>query len=478
MADGILIAGTSSDAGKSAIVTGLCRVLANRGLSVAPFKAQNMSNNSMVCPDGAEIGRAQYLQCQAARVTPSSLVNPVLLKPGSDRTSHIILNGKPHGKLVAGQYATGRQELAKAAFAAFEELSESYDFIIAEGAGSPAEINLRAGDYVNMGLARQFNLPVVIVGDIDRGGVLASIYGTWALLAEDDRRLLAGYIINKFRGDPQVLEPGLAEISARTKLTNFGVLNWISGVWTDGEDALEVARWPQRNRNYGLRVAVVRFPRISNSTDVDALAAEPGITVQVSQSALDVKNADLVVLPGTRATTSDLAWLRANGIADAIIARHKQQQPILGICGGYEMLAETIADTVEGGLCNVDGLGILPVTVTFSETKITRQATYDWQGHRVFGYEIHHGILSSPTSCQPFLDGVRVGNTFATMLHGSLENDGFRRSLLTEVAQLTGNAWRPDLTAPSYGQLREQMIEALALAIEENVDVNRLLELM
>lgn len=437
-----------------------------------------MSNNSMVCPDGAEIGRAQYLQCQAARITPSSLVNPVLLKPGSDRTSHIILNGKPHGKLVAGQYATGRQELAKAAFAAFEELSTRYDFIIAEGAGSPAEINLRSGDYVNIGLARQFNLPVVIVGDIDRGGVLASIYGTWALLAEDDRKQLAGYIINKFRGDPQVLQPGLDEISLRTGLTNFGVINWISGVWTDGEDALEVARWPQQDQSQGLRVTVVRFPRISNSTDVDALAAEPGITVQVSQSPLDVKNADLVVLPGTRATTSDLAWMRNNGIAEAVIARHRQRQPILGICGGYEMLAETIADTVEGNAGNVDGLGILPVTVTFSKAKTTRQSTYSWQGKTVSGYEIHHGILTPRTWCEPFLDGLRVGNTFATMLHGSLENDDFRRTLLTEVAQLTRNAWRPDLSAPSYGQLREQMIDTLALAIEENVDLNRLLELM
>lgn len=437
-----------------------------------------MSNNSMVCADGAEIGRAQYLQCQAARITPSSLVNPVLLKPGSDRTSHIVLNGKPDGKLESGQYANGRSRLARAAFAAYEELSSTYEVIIAEGAGSPAEINLRAGDYVNMGLARRFDLPVVVVGDIDRGGVLASIYGTWALLDEGDRKHLAGYIINKFRGDPQVLKPGLDEISSRTGLINFGVLEWISSVWTDGEDALEVARWPQQDQTQGLRVAVVRFPRISNSTDIDALAAEPGVTVEVTQSAAELKNADLVVLPGTRATTSDLTWMRANGIADAVIERHRHRQPIMGICGGYEMLAETISDTVEGNVARVNGLGLLPVSAAFSTTKTTRQSAYRWHGTMVSGYEIHHGILTPLTACEPFLDGVRVGNTVGTMVHGSLENDDFRRSLLTEVAELTGNSWRPDLTAPSYGQLREQMINALASAIEENVDVNRLLELM
>ena len=227
---GILVAGTSSDAGKSLVVTALCRAAVRQGIDVVPFKAQNMSNNSMVCADGSEIGRAQYLQAAAARVQPSSAMNPVLLKPGTDRRSFIVLRGQPGGVLEAGQYTTGRQALAEAAWAAYDELAAAHDLVICEGAGSPAEINLRSGDYTNMGLARQKNLPVVLVGDIDRGGVLASIYGTWGLLDDADRALLAGYLINKFRGDDSVLAPGLAEITRRTGLPSFGVLPWVPGV--------------------------------------------------------------------------------------------------------------------------------------------------------------------------------------------------------------------------------------------------------
>ncbi|MFD0867470.1 cobyric acid synthase, partial [Tessaracoccus lubricantis] len=236
-----LVAGTSSDAGKSLITAGLCRAARRRGIDVAPFKAQNMSNNSMVVADG-EIGRAQYLQAIAAGVTPSTLLNPVLLKPGSDRRSHVILRGQPAGELRAGEYATGRRLLAEAAHDAYRELAATHDLVICEGAGSPAEINLREGDYTNMGLARAFNLPVLLVGDIDRGGVLAALYGTWALLDDDDRALLAGYLINKFRGDQAVLDPGLQELTRRCGLPGFGVVPWLPGMF-DGEDALGVARW-------------------------------------------------------------------------------------------------------------------------------------------------------------------------------------------------------------------------------------------
>ena len=237
-AAGLLIAGTSSDAGKSLLVTALCRAYARRGVRVAPFKAQNMSNNSMVCTDGSEIGRAQYAQARAAGVEPSSLHNPVLLKPGSDRTAHVVVRGQPAGILRAGEYATGRRHLAQAAFAAYGELAQQSDLIICEGAGSPAEINLRTGDYVNLGLAREFGLPVVVVGDIDRGGILAALYGTWALLDDGDRSLLRGFVINKFRGDRSVLEPGLTEITRRTGIPFLGVLPWLEQVWIDSEDNL------------------------------------------------------------------------------------------------------------------------------------------------------------------------------------------------------------------------------------------------
>ncbi|HKO32836.1 MAG TPA: cobyric acid synthase, partial [Candidatus Limnocylindria bacterium] len=341
-ASGLLIAGTSSDAGKSLVVTGICRALSRRGIDVAPFKAQNMSNNSMVCADGSEIGRAQYLQAQAAGVEPTSAMNPVLLKPGSDRRSFVVLRGQPYGVLEAGQYATGRAALAEAAFAAYEELAAEHDLVICEGAGSPAEINLRTGDYVNLGLSRRFGLPMIIVGDIDRGGVFASLYGTYALLADDDRAMLRGYVINKFRGDLGILEPGLAMLTERTGLVGLGVLPWMPGMWLDAEDTLEVGAWRSSPRSAEhhdrLRVAVIRLPRVSNITDVEALAAEPGVDVLVSTDPRVVADADLVVLPGTRTTTSDLDWLRRTGLAEVIVDRAGRGQPTLGICGGYQML--------------------------------------------------------------------------------------------------------------------------------------------
>ena len=248
---GLLITGTSSDAGKSLVVTGLCRALARRGLSVAPYKAQNMSNHSMVCHDGSEIGRAQYLQAQAAGVEATSAMNPVLLKPGSDRRAHVVLRGRPAGELRAGEYATGRTHLAEAAFAAYAELESQVDLVVCEGAGSPAEINLRAGDYVNLGLAQRFSLPVVLVGDIDRGGVLAALYGTWALVSDEDRPLLAAYVINKFRGDPALLAPGLDQLTQLTGRPTYGVIPYLDELWMDTEDSLSV----QAGRALGAPIA-------------------------------------------------------------------------------------------------------------------------------------------------------------------------------------------------------------------------------
>ncbi len=481
----MVIAGTSSDAGKSLVVTGLCRALRRRGVDVAPFKAQNMSNNSMVCADGAEIGRAQYLQAQAARVEPTSAMNPVLLKPGSDRRSFVVLRGRPYGTLEAGQYATGRTELAAAAFEAYAELSEAHDLIVAEGAGSPAEINLRAGDYVNLGLARRFDLPMVVVGDIDRGGVFASLYGTFALLEKDDRAAIRGYAINKFRGDRGVLDPGLAMLTERTGLSCLGVLPWLPGVWLDAEDTLEVGAWRSSTRaardHDRLRVAVVRLPRVSNMTDVEALAAEPGVDVLVTTDPRVLQDADLVVLPGTRTTVDDLAWLRRTGLADAMLWRATNERPVLGICGGFQMLARTIDDEVEGGARSgadlVDGLGLLPVGVRFEEAKTLARPVGTWRDHRVAAYEIHHGVaVRSPDGeAETFLDGWRVGTVWGTMWHGTLENDGFRRAWLAEIAAASGSDWRPDPDAPSFGDRRETMITIMADAVEEHLDLDTLL---
>ncbi len=475
---GILIAGTSSDAGKSLVVTGPCRVLARRGIDVAPFKAQNMSNNSMVVADG-EIGRAQFLQATAAGVEPSTAMNPVLIKPGTDRRAFVVVRGRPGGVLEAGQYATGRAHLAEAAFTAYEELSAAHDVIVCEGAGSPAEINLRSGDYVNMGLARKFGLPVVLVGDIDRGGVLASIHGTWALLDDDDRALLKGYVINKFRGDSEVLEPGLADLSRRNGLRSFGVLNWLQGVWLDSEDALAIGGWSAVGATANpLRVAVVRLPRVSNATDVDALAAEPGVRVEVTADASVCAQADLVVVPGTRSTAADLAWLRERGIADVLAERHRSGRPVLGICGGYQMLGREVADEVEGEVGTVEGLGLLPTRTDFGVEKVLARPRGTWRAETTSGYEIHHGIVTIEGDAdEAFLDGVRSGATWGTIWHGTLEHDGFRRVWLTEVARQAGHPWTPTVGAPGYASLRETMINTLADAIEEQVDVDGLLEL-
>lgn len=493
---GILVAGTTSDAGKSLVVTGLCRAFRRRGIDVAPYKAQNMSNNSMVCSDGSEIGRAQHLQAVAAGLEPSSLMNPVLLKPGTDRRSHVVLRGRPAGRLEAGEYATGRRHLAEAAWAAYDELASGHDLIVCEGAGSPAEINLRAGDYVNLGLARRFDLPVVIVGDIDRGGLLASLYGHWAILDEEDRRCLAGYIVNKFRGDVDVLRPGLDELTARTGLPALGVLPWIEGAWLDGEDALDLGAWRAHRAEDDtdgdhelLHVAVVAFPRTSNATDVDALAHEPGVEVVVTRDPTRVRRADLVVLPGTRSTADDLAWLRRTGLAAEVTARAAAGRPVLGICGGYQMLTDLIEDEegVEAGPATaaagpVPGLGLLPVQVRFAAEKILGRTRGQWQGHPVTGYEIHHGHCellpeSQTRPTEPFLDGCRSGSVWGTLWHGAWENDAFRRAWLTEVAAAAGSRWTPRPDAPGFGERREKMIESVADAVETHLDLDRLLAL-
>ncbi|NHN54677.1 cobyric acid synthase [Calidifontibacter sp. DB0510] len=472
------MAGTSSDAGKSLVTTGLCRALARRGLRVAPFKAQNMSNNSMVCADGSEIGRAQYLQAQAARIAADSSMNPVLLKPGTDRRTFVVVRGQPAGTLEAGEYATGRRHLAEAAFAAYEELSARVDLIVSEGAGSPAEINLRSGDYVNLGLAQRFRLPVLLVGDIDRGGVLAALYGTWALLDDADRPLLAGYLINKFRGDESVLTPGLVEISRRTGLPCLGVLPWLPDVWLDSEDTLQVGRWrPEAEAPDALRVAVVRFPRVSNATDVDALMTEPGVDVAVTADPAVCRAAHLLVLPGSRSTVSDLAWLRERGIAGVVRERLAEQRPVLGICGGYQMLTARIEDDIESPCpTTVDGLGALPGTTRFRQEKVLGRPRGAWRGVSAGGYEIHHGVVMDADG-EPFPGGSAVGAVSGTMWHGLLEGDDFRRAYLREVATLAGASWRPDPAAPSFAARREDMIDRLADAVEHHVDLDRVLEL-
>ncbi|MFH8730673.1 MULTISPECIES: cobyric acid synthase [unclassified Streptomyces] len=495
---GLLVAGTTSDAGKSVVTAGICRWLVRQGVKVAPFKGQNMSLNSFVTREGAEIGRAQAMQAQAARVEPSALMNPVLLKPGSDRSSQVVLMGKPVGELSARGFFGGsggsspgkalhggrQAALLDTVVGCLEELRGSYDAVICEGAGSPAEINLRRTDIVNMGIARAARLPVLVVGDIDRGGVFASFFGTTALLAPEDQELLAGYLVNKFRGDVSLLEPGLDMLKDLTGRPTYGVLPFQHGLGIDEEDGLRVSlrgsvRESQTAAPVGedvLRVAVCAVPLMSNFTDVDALAAEPGVVVRFVDRAEELVDADLVVVPGTRGTVKALQWLRERGLADALARRAAEGRPVLGICGGFQVLGERIEDDVESRLGAVDGLGLLPVRVRFEREKTLARPVGEALGERVDGYEIHHGV-AEVTGGEAFLDGCRVGSVWGTHWHGSLEADGFRRAFLREVAAAAGRRFVP---APdtSFGALREEQLDRLGDLIEEHADTDALWRLI
>lgn len=478
----LLVAGTTSDAGKSVLTTGICRWLARQGVRVAPYKAQNMSNNSMVTADGAEIGRAQWIQAVAAGAEPEAAMNPVLLKPGSDRRSHVVLMGGPFGELDASSFAEARTVMAETAYAAFDDLAGRYDVVVCEGAGSPTEINLREHDFVNMGLAQHGGVPTVVVGDIDRGGVFAAMYGTLKLMPEADQRLLRGFVVNKFRGDESLLAPGLRMIEEATDRPVLGVVPWLPGLWLDSEDAidLEGRRVADPRADRVLRVAVVRFPRISNFTDVDALAVEPGVDVTFVDSPGPLADADLVVLPGTRATLDDLAWLRDRGMEGPLVQRHRGSQPILGICGGFQMLGERISDPegVETGRpAAALGLGLLPVRTSFRREKVLGTPRGSALGHEVEGYEIHHGEVQVRGGT-PFLDGCRDDATWGTLWHGALEHDGFRRAFLSEVAADANRAgWSPG-PGTAFGARREERIEALADAVEAHLDTDALLEIV
>lgn len=484
----LLVAGTTSDAGKSVVTTALCRAFARRGLSVAPFKAQNMSNNSMVVrgPDGtAEIGRAQWIQALAAGAEPEPAMNPVLLKPGGDRRSHVVVMGQPAGSVSSRDFADGRAHLARAAFAAYDDLAARHDLVICEGAGSPTEINLRAGDYVNMGLARHADVPAVVVGDIDRGGVFAALYGTVALLEPADQRLVAGFVINKFRGDPTLLDPGLRRLEELTGRRVHGVLPWDPGLWLDSEDALAVPARGAGAPGAALRVAVIRLPRISNVTDVDALALEPDVELEFVTEPRDLAGAHLVVVPGTRATLDDLAWLRARGLDRALSTHVERGGAVVGICGGFQMLGREIHDPhgIERGPgARTTGLGLLDVTTHFAPEKVLRLPTGRGLGHDVSGYEIHHGRvrIDRGDDDEEFPGGVRRGRVFGTMWHGTLESDGFRSGLLAEVARGAGadGAGRERAASQvSFARAREARLDLLADLAEAHLDLDALLDL-
>jgi adenosylcobyric acid synthase len=478
----VLVAGTSSGAGKSTVVAGLCRWCARNGVSVAPFKAQNMSLNSFVTRDGEEIGRAQAAQAQAAGIEPEAIMNPVLLKPGTESRSQVIVLGHPVGEMEASAYWDDKATLLDVVVESYRELRARFDVVICEGAGSPAEINLRAVDIVNLGFARAVGAPVVVVSDIDRGGMFASLVGTLALLDDDDQRLVQGFVVNRFRGDRALLEPGLAMLQALTGRPTLGVLPYAEDLWVDEEDRPDPSAYRDPGEPIGtdtLRVVVVRLPHSSNLTDFDPLAAEPGVMVRFASRRAEITDADVVVLPGTRATVEDLAWFRAGGMVRALERHVAAGRPVLGICGGYQMLGASIDDPVESGLGVVDGLGLLPVETTFGAHKVLgrpRRVLPD--GTSVEGYEIHHGVVHRSGGSPFFADeGCRTGSVAGTSWHGLFENDEFRTAYLAECAERAGRAFSASADS-RFADTRAMRLERLADMVADHVDTEALMRII
>ena len=498
----LLVCGTHSDAGKSVLAAGICRWLRRRGVSVAPFKAQNMALNSVVTRAGHEIGRSQAVQAAAAGVEPEAAMNPILLKPSGERHSQVIVMGKPYADASARSYQQLKDELRPIVAAALAELRERFDVVVCEGAGSPAEINLRHSDLVNLGLARDASLPVLLVADIDRGGMFASLFGTLALLDPADQAHIAGFLVNKFRGERSILDPGLQQLQELTGRPTLGVLPNVEDLWMDVEDSLALdsprPEAPAVEGSDTLDVAVLRLRWMSNFTDLDALAAEPGVRVRFTRSVADVMRADLVVVPGTKATVEDLRRLRAAGLDRALVERAGGGAPILGICGGYQLLGERILDRVESGQGEVEGLGLLPVLTTFAPDKLLRQRSgrCPWLDSDVGGYEIRHGRVERTSDGdlhvgdgqqrrqhrepdEPLFigedgqrEGCRAGSVLGTSWHGVLEHDAFRRSLLAHVAAARGLRFLPG-TRP-FAAAREARLDALGDLVEHHLDLDAL----
>jgi adenosylcobyric acid synthase len=509
------VSGTGSDVGKSSVVTGLCRLLGRRGVAVAPFKAQNMALNSWVTDDGAEIGRAQGVQALAAGVPAEAAMNPILLKPTGDRTSQVIVMGRPWRHLDARDFYAAKPKLAEVVDSSVRSLRRRFDVVVCEGAGSPAEINLLEHDLANLSLAAAQGIPSVIVGDIERGGVFAALYGTVMLLPSELRATIGGFLINKFRGDRALLDPGLAELERRTGIPVLGVLPWIDGVELDAEDSLALSSDADLQRNgtamqgvcsAPIDVAVVRFPRISNFTDVDALSVEADVRVRFVSHPGTLGKPDLLVLPGTKATLDDLQWLHRTGLAAAL--DHLVSGPggpiVLAICGGYQMAGHRIVDGVESGQAAAAGLGWLPVETVFAPTKLTRRrrgrtvSEAGWGEHDVAGFEIRYGRPRPVTSARgtagggadvrPWLrlsDGYGsaeegmadpAAGVYGTSMHGLLENDGVRGQLLGLVAARCGR--RRDPTDVCFDAVRGARFDRLADALEQHADVDRLFEIM
>ncbi|WP_432699878.1 cobyric acid synthase [Kluyvera cryocrescens] len=499
MTQAIMLQGTASDVGKSMLVAGLCRIFYQDGLRTAPFKSQNMALNSGITPDGKEMGRAQIFQAEAAGISPDVRMNPILLKPTSDRKAQIVLMGEVATNMDAVSYHDYKPRLREQILEVYQSLAQEYDVLVLEGAGSPAEINLRDRDIVNMGMAEMAQCPVILVADIDRGGVFASIYGTLALLHDHERARVKGVVINKFRGDVALLYSGIEQIEALTGVPVLGVMPWLE-VDLEDEDGVALQKGKYRGASQReIDIAVVQLPHISNFTDFNALAAQPDVRVRYVRHADDLAGADMIILPGSKNTLGDLLWLQDNAFAHGILQAQRQGVPVLGICGGYQMLGDTLIDEVESGLGTLPGLGLLNTVTRFAPHKTTTQATGtladalpEWlaaaSGMALRGYEIHMGETTLLDGVRPLMqlckngqytaDGAVSdnGQVFGTYLHGLFDSDAFTRALVNGLRERKG------LTALDsdfhYAHYKAQQFDILAESMRQHIDIEKIYSIM
>jgi adenosylcobyric acid synthase len=492
MAKSLMILATGSGAGKSLITAALCRIFNNEGLNVAPFKAQNMALNSYVTADGGEIGRAQALQAEASRIEPSVDMNPVLLKASGEMGSQVIVHGKVHSTMKARQYYAFKNTAWEAVTASYERLSQKHDIIVMEGAGSPAEINLMDVDIVNMSMAKHANAPAILVGDIDKGGVFASIYGTVKLLGRDSRHI-KGYVINKFRGDMGILQPGLEMIHKSTKKPVIGVLPYIKDIGLPEEDGLFFERFKPFKRlepSKQIKVVIIKLQYISNFTDFDPLSYEPDVDLIYSNNPSDIENSDIVIIPGSKNTMKDLLFLKETSLDVSIKRAYEKGLQIIGICGGYQMLGKKIYDPhfIESCHREIDGIGLLNIETTFDKKKITAQIEAELaqslMGEKLTGYEIHMGSskgdiglfkikrssgLNSLNS-DYLLDGSLNGNCWGTYIHGVFDNDTFRRGIINQTRKAKGLDILNSIT--QYSDIKDRAIDRLADIVQTNIDMD------
>ena len=480
----VMLAGTGSDVGKSVIATAMCRIFRQDGYNPAPFKAQNMALNSYATPDGLEIGRAQAVQAEAAGVPCHTDMNPLLLKPSSDHTSQVVLNGKPVGNMGAYDYFRkdeGREVLRKEVNAAYDRLSSRYNPIVMEGAGSISELNLRDTDLVNLPMARYAGAKVILVADIDRGGVFASAYGSIALQTPEDKKLIKGIIINKFRGDLRLFEEGRKILEDICKVPVLGVVPYFKDIHIEEEDSMELAGKQHSAVSGKVNVAVILLRHISNFTDFGMLERDPRVNLYYTNNVEEIGKADIIILPGTKSTIDDLYEIRRNGVAEAVWRAHKNGTTVLGICGGYQMMGMSVNDPdgVEGSTKRMPGLGLLPVDTVMENSKVTRQVTFSFRGlGGCTGYEIHMGRTEGKCAAlNTFSDGTTDGcfvdeRTMGTYIHGILDNPQVIYSLLAPFAD------KRDVSATSYFEFKQQQYDLLADHVRQHLNMPLLYQIM